>query len=290
MQRNYNNIKDDEVRFIGQVGKKKRRAYLPWLLAGLLFIIFFVALYFVKSSYRFDSIPLHAINDNAYCESGLKKNEATEFLKSVSDNAPSSIEVFCDTFNNVPLRFFCPRNCNVELRVGKQEISDSVVLICEAAGIRADNGEIVGTFIINGNVLAKSRSKQGYCAIIDNQIYIGSEDATPYVEKALDGNGSFFRQYSLIHNFKIQKIIQNVKALRKALCKFRGECVVVETQTAVSMTEFTDILHEMDIAEAIYLNGAETWGWFTTENQIVEFGIKEQDVPQNINYIVWTKR
>ena len=43
----------------------------------------------------------------------------------------------------------------------------------QAADIRADNGKIVGAFVLKGDPLSWGLSKRGYCGIIDGKLTVG---------------------------------------------------------------------------------------------------------------------
>ena len=71
---------------------------------------------------------------------------------------------FCEirdtTINDIALRIYIPHNALLTLRVGAMDKQDSTVIYtAQAADIRADNGKIVGAFVLNGEPLAWGLSK-----------------------------------------------------------------------------------------------------------------------------------
>ena len=79
----------------------------------------------------------------------------------------------------------------------------TVIFAAQAADVRADNGGIVGAFVLKGEPKAWGLSKKGYCASINGQITIGMADNSPLFEQATEEGGYFFRQYPLVSNGEI---------------------------------------------------------------------------------------
>ena len=81
---------------------------------------------------------------------------------------------------------------------------------------------------------------------------------------------------------------------------------MVETISRESFYDFAQSLVDLGIDNAIYLVGSNTYGWATDKDNVKhEFGNKEyytpphtiaanpiihNNIPQNINYIVWRKQ
>jgi len=274
-------INDDDVVFIEGKQKKWYKNPINWIIAGIIVVIVVVGTLFpiVLHNQTDSSLPL-STTDSVY-----RINYSDPFAD--VDTNINALYIHDDTIDFIPVRFYYPVNANVELRIGEQTPDSSTMLIIEAAGIRADNNDIVGAFVLNGELQSHGMSKNGYCAIIDNDIFIGCEAATAYMEMSIDKNGYFFRQYPLIHNGRMVETRRREKAQRRSLCFYKGKYVVIETLSRESMINFMLMLQDIGVKEAIYLIGANTWGWYTKDGQITEFGVKDSIANEKINYIAW---
>ncbi|MBQ2363465.1 MAG: hypothetical protein II287_07630, partial [Bacteroidaceae bacterium] len=85
------------------------------------------------------------------------------------------------------------------------------------------------------------------------------------------------------------------KSIRRSICQSNGQTFMVETISRESFYDFAQSLVDLGIDNAIYLVGSNTYGWATDKDNVKhEFGNKEyytnpNNIPQNINYIVWRK-
>lgn len=182
---------------------------------------------------------------------------------------------------------------DIILSVGAPEADKSeYVLAAQAADIRADNREILGSFVLKGEVLAQGISKKGYCAIIDGRITIGVAENTDLFDKAVETEGYFFRQYPLVDNGS--PVDNNLKSstIRKALCSKAGEIFIAVSREEMTMQDFAAALAAFEVDNAIYLVGsASSYGWYIPkEEEIVEFGINvHRRSYRNESYIRWRK-
>jgi hypothetical protein len=104
-------------------------------------------------------------------------------------------EVMDTMINDIPLRIYIPHNAVMSLQRGELDIEDTtIVYVAQAADIRADNGEIVGGFVINGAPLTRSVSKLGYCACVNGEIHVGMAKNTDLFDKAVQTGDCFFLQ------------------------------------------------------------------------------------------------
>ncbi len=63
----------------------------------------------------------------------------------------------------------------MSLHIGRIDKTDtSIVYVAQAADVRADNGGIVGAFVLNGEPIAWGLSKKGFCASINGKVTVGS--------------------------------------------------------------------------------------------------------------------
>lgn len=177
--------------------------------------------------------------------------------------------------------------------IGVPDINDkSIILATQAADIRADNGKIVGAFVVNGKPMSWGLSKQGYCGIIGDTIAIGVAENSPLFEKATEVNGHFFRQYPLVRDGIIY--IDNApkgKAIRKALCDRNGEIMVIMTTTEESFHDFAQALADMYVSNAIYLVGSNSYGYFRDKyDHLAKIYEKRRGGQKYENFIVWRRQ
>ncbi|MDE6715737.1 MAG: hypothetical protein K2J74_04555, partial [Muribaculaceae bacterium] len=121
-------------------------------------------------------------------------------MAEISDTAEiklrGDVELSDTTINGISLSILTPRNATPHLHIGADALRDSsAIMVVQAADVRSDNGEIVGTYVHEGKLISKGQSKSGFCAIIGGIPIIGVADSTPYLEQAIESGGYFFRQY-----------------------------------------------------------------------------------------------
>ncbi len=205
---------------------------------------------------------------------------------------------FVDTLiNDIPLRLFIPNNAEMSLHVGKIDKNDSTIIyVAQAADVRADNGKIVGAFVLKGNPVAKGLSKRGFCASINGKVTVGVADNSPLFEEAVEKNGYFFRQYALVDNGTLVENNPKGKSVRRAICNRKEEVFMVESGTKESFHDFAQSLVDLGVENAVYIVGSSAYGWATDINGIRhEFGDENRNVgkrklTKNVNYIIWRKK
>lgn len=199
------------------------------------------------------------------------------------------VECTDETVNDMLLRVYTPQYASMSLMVGMPDPSDpSIVFAAMAADIRKDNRQIVGDFVLSGKRLARGVAKKGFAAIEENKVTIGVGESTPLLQEMIDNNGSFFRQYPLVHQGEIAENRLKNKSIRRALA-MRGEHIImVETKNRESFHDFSKALIDIGVSEAIYLVGGDAYGWFRDKEQARwEFGKPLPEIPENISYIIW---
>ena len=82
------------------------------------------------------------------------------------------------------------------------------------------------------------------------------------------------------------------KAIRRALAIRENEVIMVESCHRESFHDFAQALADMDISDAIYLVGGNSFfGWYRTgDNQVHTLGnaaVKEDEPMRGVNYLVW---
>lgn len=287
----YKDIRDDEIRIIGAKEASIKTPLWIKILIGIVVISIVVlagVLLIDKPADKIESAPV-VFDPIDIPETVNEKNLV--WLGDYSDTVKAYTEHLRDTINDIPLDIYIPHNAVPELMVGVPDIHDrTIILTTQAADIRADNGKIVGAFVVNGKPLSWGLSKKGYCGIIDGKITVGVADNSPLFEEATEKGGYFFRQYPLVDNGVLVENEPKGKSIRKALCDRNGEIMIVMTQTPESFHDFAQALVDMKIDNAIYTVGSTSYGYFRDRfdhfEQIYE---KRRGGYKYENFIIWKK-
>lgn len=288
-------IRDDEFRVIGQqtatpnpAGRVIRRKWLPWLIAFL--VLSAAACLIGYLTHRdagnapeepvvFDPVPEPAPAPPAILPLSRADNALTHAFTERVDTV----------VNDVSLSLYIPHNAVPGLAIGTPDIHDSrIVLVTQAADIRADNGKIAGAFVVDGKPLSWSLSKRGYCGIIDGRITIGTAASSPLFEEAVEKGGCFFRQYPLVDNGTPVNNEPKGKSTRKALCDRNGEIFVAISNTHESFHDFAQALADLQVDNAVYLVGSDSYGyWRDASGHLTQLSLKRRGGYKYENYIRW---
>lgn len=296
----YSEMRDDEIRIIGGDGGGKNEPRRSR--AGLWTIVVVVAVGIVAAS-------LFLTGKGEEGEGNGEEQEPSYFepadsIATTKDSvaiAPigsaSASDGYCEIIdtiiNDVPLKLYIPHNAEMTLHVGKVDKKDtSIIFTAQAADVRADNGDIVGAFVLKGEPLSRGLSKKGFCASIDGRVSIGVADNSPLYEEAVEKGGYFFRQYPLVGNGKVVENELKGKSIRRGICDRNGEIFMVESQSIESFHDFSQALADMQVDNAIYIVGSSAYGWAVDKDSIRhEFGkTNMRGLPPSTSYIIWRKR
>ena len=282
-------IRDDEIRIIG--APKPLRTSKVWIRASIAIVcvtivgVLIFAFWPRRTNETADPIVVFEPENEVVIE----HEEPVKWLGDYTDSTKAYTEHIRDTINDIPLDIYIPHNAVPELMVGVPDIFDkSIVMATQAADIWADNGKIVGAFVVNGKPLSWGLSKKGYCGIIDGKLTVGVADNSPLFEEATEKGGYFFRQYPLVDNGVLVENEPKGKSIRKALCERNGEIMIVMSQTPESFHDFAQALVDMKVDNAIYTVGSTSYGYFRDKfdhfEQIYE---KRRGGYKYENFIVW---
>lgn len=285
-----NEIRDDEIRVIGEEKPPKPQGW-KWLLLLLAGVVIGIIIWQVWPSELTSPVedpeqgvfePSNEVVETTTVKTPLAKAEET---------GQGFVEIADTTINDIPMRLYIPHSVSMSLYVGNIDRNDqSIIFAAQAADIRADNGGIVGAFVLEGEPKAWGLSKKGYCAIINDTVTVGVADNSPLFEEATEKGGYFFRQFPLVDKGQLVENELKGKAVRRALCDRSGEIFTVETLSIESFHDFAQALVDLGVDNAIYLVGANAYGWATNvDGQRHEFGdpnTKTSKKWRNINYLV----
>ena len=290
-----NEIRDYEIRVIGEEKPPKPQGW-KWLLLLLVGIAIGILVwqYWPSEPERPEVVP----NEPGLFEPEPEVQEPVEAktpLAKAEETGHAFIEMADTVINDIPMRLYIPHQVTMSLHLGAIDRNDpGIIFTAQAADIRADNGGIVGAFVLKGEPKAWGLSKRGYCAIINDTVTVGVADNSPLFEEATEKGGYFFRQFPLVDNGQLVENEQKGKSVRRALCDRNGEIFTVETLTIESFHDFSQALVDLGVDNAIYLVGANAYGWATdAEGQRHEFGDpnpKTSKKWRNINYLVMREK
>lgn len=303
-------IRDDQIRVIGSGVRKKPLLRRRWVRVSLFLLAIAVIVLLIllcggqsRKETAEESVAAveevePALFEPVEVSVELEETVQTTALGNRADSiAPGFVEFKDTLINDIPLRLFIPHNADMSLHIGKMDYSDTtVVYAAQAADVRADNGGIVGAFVLKGEPLAWGLSKKGYCASINGVVSVGVADNSPLFEQATEQGGYFFRQYPLVSDGVIVENEPKGKSIRRGVCDRRGEIFMVETGSAESFHDFSQALVDLGVDQAVYLVGSSAYGWAVNEaGEVYEFGDKNyyggrRKQPKNTSYIVWRRK
>ena len=279
-------IQDDELRVIGRPSgsedTRKPRKWL-WIVMAVAIVAAVVAATIICSRKPGPG------NDPVVFDSSIK--EKIEPLGNYADTTGKAYTEHLElTINDIPLDIYIPHNAKPSLAIGTPDIFDkNIVLVTQAADIRADNGKINGAFVLAGKPMAWGLSKKGYVGIIDDKITVGVADNSPLFEEATEKGGYFFRQYPLVDNGVLVENEPKGKAIRKAICDRAGEIIVVMSISPESFHDFAQALVDLQVDNAVYLVGSDSYGFFRDKyDHLTQICEKRRRGYKYENYIKWT--
>ena len=287
-------ILDDEIRIISsdhyhyQLSSGGPEPRFPWWGLAAVAIIIVLALALVltirsTSAYEDDEMGEVQITETSQPavveDSTLEVVEAAVPYTSLTDTIISGRR----------LTILQPHNAVAKLVIGDSILdADGPVLVAQAADVRRDNGQIVGAYVINGEMKSRGKSKSGFCAIINNEITIDVAQTTPLLERATEENGFFFRQYPLVYEGEVIENKPKNLSQRKALAILNDEVVVVLSHDKLSFPDFSQTLVALGVKNAIYLTGSSAYLKARLEDgHTYEFGKRATKSYANSNYIFW---
>lgn len=292
MSNRHGDINDDEIRIIssGDVRSgKKNRKLLPVVLwvVGSLLLTAALGIIFFSSGEAEDERLNEAVTEQSTIV-------ATTSIATTSDENANNVKTPAFTLktdtivDGAGLTILTPYNATPVLEIGNGCLTDStIVLIAQAADIRGDNGGIVGSFVVNGELVSKGEAKAGFCSIINGDVTVGVADATLLFEQSLMSDGYFFRQYPLVVGGQIVENKPKGKSIRKALVELDGKISVVVSREKLTFHDFSHALADVGVSNAIYLVGGDSFGKYVdAAGASFTFG-REWDNETNVNYIVW---
>ena len=285
------NISDSEIRIVGSSQKPTQKPFpWGWVVVGVVLVVCLgVILWWQYSKTNAEQESIGVFEQE---QPVVQTYPLTEWFASVDSITAVGTVTTDITINDIPLRVYLPLNSvpHLEVGYGVTKKCQNSILFFQAADVRADNGKIVGAFVLQGKPLSWGLSKRGFCAVVDGNVSIGVADNSPLFEKATEEEGDFFRQYPLVDNGRLVENELKNKSIRRALCEINAHIVVVETQSVESMHDFSQALVDLGVQNAIYLVGSSAMGWsMDIHGNGTKMGLWDPRKIKNISFIVWEK-
>ena len=232
-----------------------------------------------------------------HAEETNTKQQEQEIGTAVVTSTPGFVEIRDTLINDIPLKLYIPHNADMTLQIGETDMQDpTIIFSAQAADVRADNGAIVGAFVLKGKPLSWGLSKKGFCAVIDGKVTIGVAENSSLFEEATEKGGYFFRQYPLVSDGTLVENEPKGKSIRRAICDRQGKIFMVECLSRESYHDFAQALVDLHVTQAISLVGSSAYGWAVDhEGQFHELGLQSnrsfyRKSKYQISHVVWRRR
>ena len=282
MKKNPNEISDNEIRIISATEPEKnvkKHSFRVWffIIAGVVILLCAVVFFLFQSG---ENEPV--IGPAAQDEQIMAQDE-------IDTNIVGFTVARDTTLNRSGLLILTPENARPRLIIGTEVLNDSnIILATQAADVRGDNGQIAGTFVLDGELISRGEAKAGYCSIINGEITVGVADATPMFEQAVTEKGYFFRQYPLVVGGPIVENKPKGTAIRTAIADLGGKVCVVMSKERLTFHDFSQLLVDLGVRNAVYLVGSSSYGFYTnSEGNKILTGPEPTTEYENANYIIW---
>ena len=290
-----NEIRDDEIRIISPASKrndgKKGGSLFIWILAFILMLLVAAIIIVATKKGKSGANTAYELRNAKEC---VAVHSSMMPIGDYEDHSEIAYaEILTDTVNDVSFTIYIPHNTKPRLALSALDLTDkSIILAAQAADVRADNGKIVGSFVLNGDLLAKGSAKKGFCSIINGAMTIGVSDNTQLFEEAIDKNGYFFRQYPLVNNGVMVDNEPKGKSIRKALCERGGQIMVIISDNIESFHDFAQALADFGVSNAIYLVGSQySYGFYRDKSgAYTEFSDNRGSQFEMESYIIWESK
>lgn len=181
-------IRDDQIRIIGEGESKNHWPRRIWIITlSVLGVVAIGVVMLLAIRHKEEAVvelkqPEPALFDPVRVPEPV---EPQQWIGRRVDSLATGFTEIRDTLiNDIPIRIYIPHNAEMSLHIGRMDKADtSVVYVAQAADVRADNGGIVGAFVLNGEPKAWGLSKKGFCASIRGKVIVGVADNTSLLKR-----------------------------------------------------------------------------------------------------------
>ena len=280
-------ISDDDVVVIGgsdwkpkkDPGRPNRWKFIAFILAGVMVV---TGLFYIGR---------HILHSREFIQSRYA-DTVIEALAQPVKGKPG-IHAFTEDIANVKLKIYRLDNLKAHFADTVPDYADSTIYLVTRSSdykIIGDKKEIIGDYIVDGEVVAKSNWRAGFMAIVDGNAQIGIDRSSKIANYVKKHNGSMFRQLALVSaNISCDnQFILRGKVTRCAYGRDRdGKLYFIETVEPETLSGFADALIEYGFIDAVYITGGSQPNLFYRTEDGTAHGHYIDDKPHEL--VVWTK-
>ena len=280
-------ISDDDVVVIGgsdwkpkkDPGRPNRWKLIAFILAGVMVV---TGLFYIGR---------HILHSREFIQSRYA-DTVIEALAQPVKGKPG-VHAFTEDIANVKLKIYRLDNLKAHFADTVPDYADSTIYLVTRSSdykIIGDKKEIIGDYIVDGEVVEKSNWRAGFMAIVDGNAQIGIDRSSKIANYVKKHNGSMFRQLALVSaNISCDnQFILRGKVTRCAYGRDRdGKLYFIETVEPETLSGFADALIEYGFIDAVYITGGSQPNLFYRTEDGTAHGHYIDDKPHEL--IVWTK-
>ncbi len=185
--------------------------------------------------------------------------------------------VITDT-TNAGLIIYTPTYSRIALECGTmpEQANESIIFCCSAAftgELRKEfsHSNIAGHHVSGGKLHKGFRCKPNTGAFVwySGQWKFMLNEYADEMMTAADSSGMGFAQNIIIHNGITQPHFRKNSFQYRALCELDGKLCVIESKHIVKYAEFVNMLNELQVKHAIYLDMGSGWNhaWYRKDSQ-----------------------
>ena len=163
-------IRDDQIRILGEGGTKNPLPHSVWIIIlSVLGVALIGLIILLVTCQKEEAIQELKAPEPALFEP-VREAEPIQLERiglQPDSLAPGYTEIRDTLINDIPLRIFIPHNAELTLHIGRMRKEDkSVIYAAQAADVRADNGGIVGAFVLITHAVNSFTSSTAWFCII----------------------------------------------------------------------------------------------------------------------------
>ena len=280
--------KDDDVVVIGGSGWSPSSGRNPgknihrWKLAAILSA---VGLFLLGGFF----LGKHIYYNNQFNRS--RSDSEIMALLAVPMNGSAGVSLQQQEVMGVKIKIYALRGLKAHFADTVPDYSDSSIYFITRSSdyrIKNDQKQIIGDYILNGEVITESLWRAGFMAVIDGNVQIGISRSPKIRKHIADNSGSMFRQMALISAGTRcdEQFILKGKVTRCAYARdLEGNLYFVETVDPETLYGFADALIEYGFADAIYITGGLQPDRFYRDEDGIAHGSYSDDKPHEL--VVW---
>ena len=201
------------------------------------------------------------------------------------------IYAFSEDIANVKLKIYRLDNLKAHFADTVPDYADSTIYLVTRSSdykIIGDKKEIIGDYIVDGDVVEKSNWRAGFMAIVDGNAQIGIDRSSKIAKHVQKSGGSMFRQLALV-SASIRcdnQFILKGKVRRCAYARDKqGNLFYIETENPETLFGFADALIEYGFIDAVYITGGGQPNLFYRTEDGTAHGHYIDDKPHEL--VVW---